>query len=97
MIAITVQSQRTGSLLSTRNHRADTIRRLTRSCRHRLLSPCKLLGVAVFSVITWYSPSLRADEPKQLNMLYVGVEANIDSVRDGAQKVRGADRRSHQY
>jgi multiple sugar transport system substrate-binding protein len=86
MMAITVQSQRTDSLLSTRNHCADIIRRLSRSCRHRLLPPCKLLGIAVFSVITWYASSLRADEPKQLNMLYVGVEANIDSVRDGAKR-----------
>ncbi len=40
-----------------------------------------VLGAATL----WASP-LRADEPKQLNMLYVGVEANIDSVRDGAKR-----------
>jgi hypothetical protein len=34
------------------------------------------------------APSLRAEEPKQLNMLYVGVESNIDSVRDGAIALR---------
>src|SRR5260370_38206161 len=45
------------------------------------LVPFLVLGVA-----TWWTSSLRAPEPKQLNMLYVGVEANIDSVRAGAKR-----------
>jgi ABC-type glycerol-3-phosphate transport system substrate-binding protein len=48
------------------------------------LVPFLVLGVA-----TWWTSSLRAQEPNQLNMLYVGVEANIDSVRDGAKSYEG--------
>jgi multiple sugar transport system substrate-binding protein len=40
----------------------------------------------LLGAVTWWASSLRAEEPKQLNMLYVGVESNIDSVRDGAKR-----------
>ena len=41
--------------------------------------------LTVGALMTWSAPS-RAEDVKQLNMLYVGVEANVDSVRDGAKR-----------
>src|SRR4029077_6666380 len=46
----------------------------------------RLVPFLVLGLATWWTSSLRAQEPKELNLLYVGVEANIDSVRDGAKR-----------